>query len=59
MILSILVPFVEQHRECFNELCKALVKQYSGTDVEMVYDDDEYASTGEKRNRLLNKASGK
>lgn len=58
MKLSILIPFVEQHRECFEELQMSLGRQYSGIDVELIYDDSEYDSTGVKRNRLLSMAKG-
>lgn len=59
MILSILTPFVEQHRKYYQELVESLSSQYIGHDVELIYDDNEKDTTGMKRNRLLEKASGK
>ena len=59
MILSILIPFVYQHRDFYEELVKSLEQQYNGHDVEIISDDSETDSTGVKRNRLLQKASGK
>lgn len=59
MTLSILIPYVEQHKDLLQELILSLSDQYSGFEVEVIVDDNEYDSTGEKRNRLLQKASGK
>jgi FkbM family methyltransferase len=58
--LSILVPYISRHKGFFNKLKQELYSQilpYEGQ-VELLSDDNEFDTTGKKRNRLLEKAQG-
>lgn len=61
MELSILVPYTRRHERFFHKLQFDLYAQilpYAGK-VELLWDDHEYDSIGTKRNRLLERATGK
>lgn len=62
MLLSILIPTIKRHRKKFSELAVELSSQivqggYHGK-VEVIFDSDQHATTGLKRNRLLSRATG-
>ena len=59
--LSILVCTMPSRQTMFNTLLAELNKQISlgfSKDVEILFDDDMSISTGEKRNKLLDRATG-
>ena len=61
MELSILVPYIRRHGTSFNKLWFNLAGQilpYYGS-IEVLSDDHEYDLVGTKRNRLLERATGK
>lgn len=60
MKLSILIPLIKKHDRFFTVLRTQLASQilpYAG-DIEVLVDDSEYDTIGEKRNRLLERATG-
>jgi glycosyltransferase involved in cell wall biosynthesis len=61
MKLSILIPYIRRHESFFHSLKTELAAQilpYAGQ-IEILSDDHEYDSIGTKRNRLLERATGK
>jgi len=57
--LSILIPTLQSRKESFDSLCAFLLKQPLSSEVEILSDvDDGELSVGEKRNRLLQRATG-
>lgn len=61
MKLSILVPTIKRHDKYFTLLKFELYAQMlpHSDEVELLYDDSEVDSIGEKRNRLMGRAKGK
>lgn len=58
VVLSIMIPCIEYHKEQFDKLVHGLSEQYNGLEVEIVSDHSETDSTGTKRQRMLEKATG-
>lgn len=56
--LSILIPYTEDRTALVYELVRSIKKQYTGNDVEIVYDLDTDFNIGRMRNKLLNRAKG-
>lgn len=60
MILSILICHLKERKELLERLMKCLEPQIIGKPVEVLIDDaDKSVTTGEKRNRLLARATGR
>lgn len=59
MILSILIPTLKKRAHFLNPLLVELKRQIGEAKVEILTDDDERKTTGEKRNLLKNRATGK
>jgi glycosyltransferase involved in cell wall biosynthesis len=65
MKISVLIPTIEGRKEMFKELKTELLKQFTdlglkiNQDYEIVVDNDELKSIGEKRNTLMDSAKGK
>lgn len=57
--LSILICTLPKRHNLFQSLLHDLYNQIGNSHVEVIWDDNEFDSIGEKRNRLLNKAKGK
>lgn len=59
--LSILIPYIKRHENLFRSLVVELSSQSLDykDQVEILFDDHETDSTGGKRNRLLERGSGK
>ena len=58
MILSILIPTIKRRKHFLNVLVWELQRQSQGKEVEIIIDDNEGKTTGEKRNRLKDRAQG-
>jgi len=58
MILSILIPTVKRRKRLLDSLVWELQRQMQGKAVEIIIDEDERKTTGEKRNRLKARAQG-
>ena len=59
MLLSILIPTVEERKKQFLSLVNYIISIYTGLDVEIIHlCDNKEMSIGEKRNRLYNMANG-
>jgi glycosyltransferase involved in cell wall biosynthesis len=59
MMLSILIPTISKRIGFLTPLLEELKKQIGESKVEILVDSDERKTTGEKRNNLKSKASGK
>jgi GT2 family glycosyltransferase len=59
MILSILIPTLGKRVKLLNPLVEELKRQIGESKVEILIDNDERKTTGEKRNQLKNSALGK
>jgi glycosyltransferase involved in cell wall biosynthesis len=58
MLLSILIPTIEKRHEMLQSLLSDLRKQIGDNEIEIIVCDIKNATIGDKRNRLLNAATG-